>query len=230
MNSLAIVNGSGMHYLKLLVIRHAQSLGNAETRMEGQSSTPLSPLGQHQAQRLARYLQHQAEPPSHCYSSPLLRAVQTAKTLIKPYPGLAMSPLDSLQELHQGIFQGLTWAEATGRYPDLCHQLTSTLAYCPVPQAETLKGACHRAQQCAHELRQHQAGDVVWAISHGGFMQYLIAAILGCDRTWQLPIGHTAIFEFWLALNHENHAESRFNPECWQIKQFNNTEHLVGDF
>ncbi|MEM9906074.1 MAG: histidine phosphatase family protein [Cyanobacteria bacterium P01_D01_bin.44] len=219
-----------MAFLKLLLIRHAQSLGNAEARMEGQSSTPLTPLGQHQAQQLTRYLQNHAEPPSHCYSSPLLRAVQTAKTLIEPYPGLAISPLDSLQELHQGIFQGLTWAEATARHRDLCRQLTGTLTYRPVPQAEPLAAAWQRAHRCVHNLRNHQAGDVVWAISHGGFMQHLIAAILGCDRTWKLPIGHTAIFEFWLALNHENGTESLFNPECWQIKQFNNTDHLADDF
>ncbi|MEO1403775.1 MAG: histidine phosphatase family protein [Cyanobacteria bacterium J06635_1] len=219
-----------MTYLKLLLIRHAQSLGNAESRMEGQSSTPLSSLGQQQTQQLARYLQRHTAPPTHCYSSPLLRAVQTAEPLIAPYPGVAISPVDNLQELHQGIFQGLTWAEATARYPEFCRQLTHTLTYCPVPQAETLDAVWQRAQQCAHELSKHPSEDVVWAISHGGFMQHLIAAILGCDRTWQITIGYTAIFEFWLARGHEDAATNRFNPECWQIKQFNNTEHLVDDF
>ncbi|MEO0458721.1 MAG: histidine phosphatase family protein [Cyanobacteria bacterium P01_A01_bin.114] len=227
-----------MRYLKLCLIRHAQSLGNAEARMEGQSSTALSPLGQQQAQQLAQYLAQHGAPPTHCYSSPLLRARQTAEALIAPYPGLSVSRLDSLQELHQGIFQGLTWAEATAQYPELCRRLTSTLTYCPVPQAETLTAARQRAQHCAAYLTQHPPGNVVWVVSHGGFLQHLIAAILGCDRTWQISLSYTALFEFWLVQAPPQTAvegavegqTNRFNPECWQVKQFNNTEHLVDDF
>ncbi|MEM9265487.1 MAG: histidine phosphatase family protein [Cyanobacteria bacterium P01_F01_bin.13] len=212
------------NYLKLLLIRHGESQGNIDGRLEGQTSTPLSAKGQWQAGQLAAYLQRQPEP-THLYSSPLQRAVQTARYL-EMVAGCSLQLETDLQELHQGIFQGLTWAEACHRYPHICAELAATLDYQPVPGAESLMAAHQRAISWHHTLwRRHIPGDVVWLVSHGGFLQQLIRVILGCDRTWQIPIRHTALFEFWLLGPTSNHA-NQHNPECWKIVKFNETSHL----
>jgi broad specificity phosphatase PhoE len=231
-------------YLKLLLIRHAQSLGNLQGRMEGQSSTELSALGISQAQQLSARLMQSSELPSHLYSSPLLRASQTTqyltdalKQMRHPYE---IRQTIALQEMHQGIFQGLTWAQAQATYPDLCAQLVSSLAWQPVPQAESPPAARSRAQQWMQcLLKQHQCGDVIWAVSHEGFLQQLISVVLGCDRTWKISIAPTAIFEFWLASTHplglgsmlgvssNRFDPDRFNPEHWILRRFNDCSHLA---
>lgn len=211
-------------YLKLLLIRHGESQGNVEGRLEGQMSTPLSPKGEWQAHQLATYLQQQT-PPTCLYSSPLQRAAQTASYL--ETADCLMRLDNELRELHQGIFQGLTWAEASDRYPQLCSELIATLDYQPVPGAEILTAAHQRAVKWYQTLWQrHTAGDVVWAITHGGFMQQLMRVILGCDRIWQMSIHHTALFEFWL-LGPEVTPDNGQNPECWKILKFNETPHLA---
>lgn len=211
-------------YLKLLLIRHAESVGNTDGRFEGQSSTPLSVKGQWQAAQLAHYLQRQSMP-TCLYSSPLQRAVETAN-YIALITGRSLKLETALQELHQGIFQGLTWAEANHRYPHVCSALTATLDYWPVPGAETLMAAHQRAVDWCQTLWQrHLPGDVVWMVTHGGFMQQLIRVILGSDRTWQIPIRHTALFEFWL-LNPDCDESGQNNPEYWKILKFNETPHL----
>lgn len=212
-------------YLKLVLIRHAESLGNRAGRMEGQMSTGLSGQGKRQAQQLRAYLGTQPSP-SHIYSSPLKRAMETAHGL--ETLGDCQLQLDpALQELHQGIFQGLTWQQACQQYPDLCHQLTTSLDYCPVPQAETLDQAHRRAMAWYRQLWQmHHPGDLLWIISHSGFMLQLLRVILGCDRTWQIPIGHTAIFEVWLLQPFPSKSASHTNPELWKIMKFNQTMHL----
>lgn len=216
-----------MSYLKVILIRHAQSLGNQAGRMEGQTSTALSPLGHRQAQQLADYLTEHSPTPTCCYSSPLLRATETA-CYLTAQGDIPLQLQADLQELHAGIFQGLTWAEAVARYPDLCHRLTHTLHYCPAPQAETLAAGRRRAEQWWRScLQQHRPGQTLWVVSHGGLMQHLVASLLGCDRTWQITIGCTALFEFWLAqTTWQPLSEDRFNPEWWQIRQFNATPHL----
>lgn len=215
-------------YLTLLLIRHGESLGNVEGRLEGQMSTALSVRGQWQTQQLAAYFKEQVKkqrPPTHIYSSPLQRAVETAR----PLAAIAGCPLQlapQIQELHQGIFQGLTWTEANQHYPRLCAHLVATLDYQPVPGAETLAAAHQRAVSWYHRLRQqHQGGDVVWMVTHGGFMQQLIGVILGCDRTWQIPIRNTALFEFKL-LSPTLAEADRYNPEHWKIEKFNAIPHL----
>ncbi len=236
------------HYLKLILIRHAQSLGNLQGMMEGQSSTELSALGHQQAQQLSTHLlqsvteklaEKLAEPTTslHLYSSPLQRAIQTTQPIIQALQQsqchFQIHQTDALQELHQGIFQGLTWAQAQTQHPQLCHQLLSSMQWLAVPEAESLVAARHRAQSWVkHLLNQHPPGDTVWAVSHEGFLQHLISVVMGCDRTWKIPIAHTALFEFWLSAaaprlsRHRATPEDRFNPEHWIIRRFNDSSHL----
>ena len=246
-----------MSYLKLLLIRHAESLGNVQKIMEGQASTALSEMGQAQARRLGLALRASSDSPTHLYSSSLLRAKQTAaaiayalsqKDVLAPknsHPlaisnSLSNAPFPiqetaALQEIHPGIFQGLTWAQAEATYPDLCAHLMTTLTWQPIPQAETPLAARNRAKLWVqHILDGHKAGDVIWAVSHEGFMQHLVSVVMGCDRTWQMRIAHTAIFEFWLSYPAIDTSVAssdwppcdRFNSAFWMLRRFNSCDHL----
>lgn len=206
--------------------------------MEGQSSTELSPLGKNQALQLSRSLVFAAVPtqlPTHIYTSPLRRAAQTAAAItealhLKNHAFLSQH-VDNLKEIDQGIFQGMTWPQAQAAYPDICKQLLRSLAWQPVPGAESPADARERASGwVSHILQMHKPGDTIWAVSHEGILQHIIAALLGCDRTWRTAIGHTAIFEFWLAeCQWQQLSHNRFNPEYWQIRRFNDTSHLSSD-
>ncbi len=87
--------------MKLLFIRHAQSVGNQERRMQGHGDFALSKVGEQQAEKLARRLL-KSGPPSHVYSSPLKRAAQTTQILMEhflvaPLPA-AVSDLIGVEE------------------------------------------------------------------------------------------------------------------------------------
>ncbi|MGD1853427.1 MAG: histidine phosphatase family protein [Leptolyngbyaceae cyanobacterium] len=211
-------------YLKLVLIRHGESQGNTRGCLEGQQSTPLSAKGQQQAQQLATYLQNQPRP-TQLYSSPLQRAMQTAQYLASMV-GCLLQLDPNLQELHPGVFQGLTWAEASEQYPQLCAALIETVDYRPIPGAESPTASYQRAcdwYQCLWQ--RHGPGEVIWVVSHGGFMQQLIRVILGCDRSWQISIHHTGLFEFWV-LSPELTPSSQHNPEYRKIIKFNDISHL----
>ncbi|NJL85846.1 MAG: histidine phosphatase family protein [Leptolyngbyaceae cyanobacterium SM1_1_3] len=222
-----------MPFLRLLFMRHAQSLGNQARQMEGQASSDLSARGQRQAQRLGVYLQAQSWQPTHIYSSPLQRALQTARILHSGMssPQAAKIPLittSDLQESHQGIFQGLTWVEAQQRCPQLCQQLLSSPDWIPVPGAESPEQVRQRA--CAFLkslLEQHSGGDRLWVISHSGLLLHLIATLLGCDRSWQISIPNTSLFEFWIDCDRwDLRGQTRYNTGLWQIRRFNDCAHL----
>nr|WP_278003733.1 histidine phosphatase family protein [Nodosilinea sp. TSF1-S3] len=67
----------------MLLVRHAQSVGNVEGRMEGTSSTGLTALGVQQSLRLGQQLAAAGWYPSHIYSSPLLRSTATLAWLLQ---------------------------------------------------------------------------------------------------------------------------------------------------
>jgi 2,3-bisphosphoglycerate-dependent phosphoglycerate mutase len=136
--------------------------------------------------------------------------------------------LDDLKENNQGIFTGLTWAEAKQRYPQLCHTLETSLDWHPIPQAETLVEGQQRAQQFVnHLLNHHQNGDRLWVVSHYWILQHIVAQILGSERAWGIPIHNTGVFEFWLDRDRWFNPDHRLNTELWQIKRFNDYRHLV---
>jgi broad specificity phosphatase PhoE len=245
--------------LKLLFIRHAQSTGNVEKRMQGHGEFELSPIGKQQAEKLAKHLLAESWKPSHVYSSPLRRAAQTTEILLSYFqashlpatvsdlidPAVQESSIDDetssqrdrkitveyadeLKEFQNGVFQGLTWAEAQSRYPELCRKLESSSDWIPIPEAETLQDARNRAYTFMHHLiEKHRDGDHVWIVSHSWILQHLIAELLGCDRSWRLRAHNTSLFEFWMdrsrwPLKNQN----RFNTDLWQIRRFNDYCHL----
>ncbi|QQE67045.1 hypothetical protein GFS31_37520 [Leptolyngbya sp. BL0902] len=223
-----------MRPLKLLLIRHGQSQGNVEGRMEGWSSTGLTPWGQEQAQRLGQRLAAENWLPTHVYCSPLQRATETLDAIASEVWESTESPIapvfhDDLREKHQGIFTGLTWAKAQVQYPDLCQRLETSLDWVPIPEAESLQNGHQRAQRFVDALlQQHRNGDQVWVISHQWILQHILACLLGCERTWGIPLGHTAITELWIDRDRWFDADlgHRLNTELWRIQHLNDQAHI----
>ena len=171
-----------MKLLKLLFIRHAQSLGNQQKRMQGQGEFELSAEGKQQAEKLAQRLLAESWRPSYIYSSPLKRTAQTTEILLsrfvaEPLPAVVSdltdeeidAPLDileteksqlpvpveyadELKEFQNGIFEGLTWSEAKVQYPDLCNRLEKSPDWIQIPGAESLHEARTRARQFIERL------------------------------------------------------------------------------
>ncbi len=99
----------------LLVVRHGETQWNLEGRWQGHLDSDLTELGQRQARALAK---HPAmETVDRVYSSDLGRALATAHE-IAVRRGLGIHREPRLRERHLGIFQGLTRAEMTERFPE----------------------------------------------------------------------------------------------------------------
>ncbi len=216
----------------LLMIRHAESVGNREYRIQGCVDYALSEQGVEQAHTLGQFLSEQTWKPTHIYTSPLQRAVHTTE-ILRDYWATrdTVAPITlwpDLQEMRNGVLEGLTWAEAQVKYPDLYATLMESRDWSPIPGAETLKACRDRAGKAIQDLMaQHGNEDRVWMIGHGGFLQYLISAILGCDRVWGISIAPTALFEFEIDCDRWNAMDqNRYNTSLWQIHRFNDAAHL----
>jgi 2,3-bisphosphoglycerate-dependent phosphoglycerate mutase len=218
-----------MHFL---MVRHAESVGNREYRIQGRVDYVLSEQGVGQAHALGQFLADHDPKPTHIYTSPLSRTVHTAE-ILRDYWATRESVaqialLPELQEVKNGVLDGLTWAEAKLQHPELCATLMASKNWIPIPGAESLKACRDRAGQVIRSLiSQHHNNDQVWLVSHGGFLQYLIGAVLGSDRIWGLSIPPTALFEFELDCDQWNTTgQNRYNALLWRIRRFNEVPHL----
>jgi broad specificity phosphatase PhoE len=226
--------------------------------MQGNGEFDLSPEGKRQAAKLAQRLLTEGWMPTHVYSSPLKRTAQTTDILLshflaKPLPAVVGDLVDEeeseplerlgveeppdipveyvedLREFQNGIFQGLTWAEARERYPDLCKQLENSPDWIPIPGAESLQDARDRSRRFIQSLlTRHGNGDQIWVVSHSWILQHLIAELMGSDRSWRIHARNTAIFEFWIDQSRWQRSDQNcFNTDLWQIRRFNDHQHLV---
>jgi len=221
--------------MRLIFARHAESTANREGRWQGHADYPLSTKGQAQAVRLANSLaqefgQHAAEGRSiQLYASPLTRAQATAQA-IGVACGLSVIQEPALIEYDVGIFSGRTWAEIESDCPSVAQAFNERRDWDVVPGAERFAERAERAQAVLKGLfDRHQDGDVLLCVTHGGFLQYLLAAVLNTQRIWGVRPGNTAIFDFVLtkaAQASDHHAPDGLSPYLCRIQRFNDQSHL----
>src|SRR4030095_10424116 len=102
--------------LKLVLIRHAETLWNRERRYQGRQDPPLSETGRAQADAVGRLLAK--ERIEAVWSSPLRRARETPEA-IATIRGLTVRVDDQFGEMHFGQWEGLTSEEVSAKFPEM---------------------------------------------------------------------------------------------------------------
>ena len=147
----------------ILLARHGETDWNRENRFQGHADPPLNKTGLAQAEGLASALAN--EPLAAVYSSPLRRALETARIAAEPH-GLEPVPVDALREVDVGSWQGLTRTEIEGRFPE---QFARWLDYGQGwEDGESYDEMGSRVIAALLELAAGHEGEQILAVSHGG--------------------------------------------------------------
>lgn len=180
--------------MELLIVRHGESVANAEGRMQGQHDYPLSSLGQKQAALLGRWLKRAGFRFDAAYSSPLSRALATARVLTAelgmPEPELA----PELSELHAGSLQGLTRAEIEVNHPGFLLRALSELGDFSDYGGESYDQVQARVRRLLSRWQEKHLGPAqrILAVAHGGTNFHLVKALV-CEpvpRVMSLKFGN----------------------------------------
>lgn len=165
---LAGTRGYGLGVTSILIVRHGQSVWNAQGRWQGKADPPLSDLGHRQARVAASAL------PAFdvLVASTLQRAHQTARG-ISEVTGVAPVKLDGrLMERDAGGFSGLTRAEIEDQFPGY-------LAEGRWPEGWEYDDALvGRVRAGLDDLVAAHRGQTIVVVSHGGVI-YALEASLG---------------------------------------------------
>lgn len=107
--------------MKVILVRHGQTMWNAQHRLQGREDIPLSEAGRLQAIDAGKALSHYpfSGPGPVIISSPLQRAVETARLLAGQLRETAGFFTDAaLLERDYGAGAGLTYEERQARFPN----------------------------------------------------------------------------------------------------------------
>ena len=149
----------------------------------GTTDIPMGERGLAQAAAMAKKL----PPVTAVFSSPLTRAVQTAKAI-----GMPIAVLDGLRELNAGAWDGLTFEEIRQRYPRLYAARGRDLTL-PLPGAEDHAAGLARFSAAMEAAARAAPGDFA-VVAHGGIIARFLQQITG---TWYKP-GYTEVLTlFW---------------------------------
>ncbi len=180
--------------MELLIVRHGESLANAEGRMQGQRDYPLSESGQRQAALLGRFLVNAGFRFDAAYTSPLTRARATSLALTTALGMPEAELVAELAELHAGSLQGLTRPEIASAFPGFLQRGLGELgdfseyggeSYADVQQR--VRGLTGRWQ-----ARHLEPGHRILAVAHGGTNFHLVKALV-CEpvpRVMSLKFGN----------------------------------------
>jgi broad specificity phosphatase PhoE len=170
--------------MRWLLIRHGESEGNREWRLQGQREYPITDRGRCQSEALARRFARWRV--AAVYSSPLRRAWDTA-TVIATALGLSVRALPTVQEYDFGELSGLTWWEIHERAPAVAAAVAShSDEYPRYPGEEGREAFRQRVCGALWGLREHHHGETVAVVTHAGAIAVFLMDLLG--RPYRHPI------------------------------------------
>ncbi len=162
--------------IRLYLIRHGQSAGNAEGRFGGHGPTPLSALGIEQAKKTAKALENEGI--SAIYSSDLTRAMQTAEPLADLL-NLPILKSKALRERHVGKLEGLTFDESKLHFPQDYYALVNRNINHVITGGESYRQLLRRITADLRKiLRANNSGRIA-IFSHTGAICYLTLHLMG---------------------------------------------------
>jgi broad specificity phosphatase PhoE len=162
----------------IYLIRHGETNWNAERRIQGRLDAPLSVRGAEQVRALAEALS--GRPISAIYSSPLPRALETARPLAVAHK-VPVWQFDQFREIDQGEWESRLLDEVQRNDGDRLRAWRDAPESVRVPGGETLAEVQCRAVRALTALAERHAGTQVAVVAHGGVNKTVLLWILGAS-------------------------------------------------
>lgn len=193
----------------IYLLRHGQIEQAKPRRFIGQLDLPLTAEGEHQALDMALLLRE--IPFTRIFSSPLIRAVQTA-AVIAAGREQAVITVPELAEISLGGWEGLTVEEVRRRFPGQYEQRGNDLTHFRPPEGESFHDLAIRAFSALNRLAAANPGPLL-IVAHAGVNRVLLSTIQN------LPLaGLLGIAQDYCCLN-----LLRREKGCWHVDAINRT-------
>ncbi len=200
--------------VRVLFVRHGETIANVEHRYMGQTDSPLTPTGIVQAKAVAKRLaKNQIDA---IYSSDLGRAVQTANVIAREC-ALQVMRDSRLRERHVGLLQGELSSVAHEKYASVFLELEhSSPSYAFPGGGENGIQVEKRIASFLEMISIEYLGKTVVCVSHGATL---------CVLLWHiLKFPYNAISR--LRCDNACISSLTFSDGGWIVEFWNDTAHL----
>ncbi|MFK3880809.1 2,3-diphosphoglycerate-dependent phosphoglycerate mutase GpmB [Pantoea agglomerans] len=204
--------------LQVYLVRHGETVWNAERRIQGQSDSPLTEKGEQQAWQVGERVKHLGI--THIIASDLGRTRRTAK-IIADACGCSVTLDPRLRELNMGVLEkrpldGLTAEEEQWRAT-----LVNGTEGGRIPEGESMTEMATRMHAALNACLDLPAGSRPLLVSHGMALGALVSTILGlpayAERRLRLRN---------CSLSRVDYQQSAWLAEGWIVETAGDISHL----
>lgn len=172
--------------MKLILVRHGESVGNRENRLQGQEDYDLTDLGRQQAFATGERLRELGC--SALYSSQLMRAANTALAIGSAI-GVVPVMLPDVAEYHFGELSGGTYAEVRSHFEKQGVPMTAPTTERVYPGEEGRDNFYRRVTESIWQVMDRHPDETVAVVSHGGPIALFCQTVLGLPYSRPMPFG-----------------------------------------
>jgi alpha-ribazole phosphatase len=164
---------------RFLLVRHGETVDMETKKLyKGTLDIPLSGEGVKTIERTERFLR--GFPIHHVYTSALSRAVESGR-IIAEARGLQIDHAAALNEIHFGLWEGLSFDEVREKYPQELKLWYGDPAAHPPPGGEPLVQAQERIMREFGKIAERHRNETILLVAHGGTTRIMICSALGLD-------------------------------------------------
>jgi broad specificity phosphatase PhoE len=192
---------------RLFLVRHGETEGESSIRYHGRNDVALSDLGRAQMLAARQHLIsiREIETFARVFTSPLVRATEGARIISGESSTLDV--IDDFAEVHFGLFEGLTAAEISERYPEDFarwnrNRLAPDYTY---PEGENRTAFAERVERGVDRMLAIAMRDSVGeekaknrdalVVAHRGVIRAIVRKLSGAEPSVELGSIHILHFE-----------------------------------
>jgi broad specificity phosphatase PhoE len=174
------------------LIRHGQTAWNREEIFRGRTDISLNEVGFREAELIGEYLK--GKDIHVIYSSPLLRARETARRIAQVF-NLKVLSLEGIIDMSFGKWEGRPLKEVQIFDKELYLQWREKPHLVRLPEGETLDEIRVRAMAAVEGVLRFHHGMNIVLVSHRVINKVIICSVLGIDNShfWQIAQDTAAI-------------------------------------
>ncbi len=199
------------------LIRHGETEWNVQRRIQGQSDSPLTKKGEHQANLVARRVS--TEGITHIISSDLGRARCTAE-IISTYCGSSIVTDPRLRELHMGVLEGRKIETLSKKEEHWRQQMVNGTPGARIPEGESMEELAIR-MRAALDACLVSPNNRMLIVSHGIALGCLLGTLLGLPASTERRLRLRNC-----SLSRIDYQQSSWLASGWIIETTGDTAHL----
>ena len=158
--------------MRIYLVRHGETEWNRARIFQGRSNLPLNQEGRKQVKALALALKN--KPLNAIYTSPLIRALETARLIKVFHPLIPIFEEKGLIKMDLGEFDGMKAQDWAEQYPDFRKAWNENPASVKMPGGESLKEVQVRAKDTLERITRIYPPDTTILISSHNFVNLTI--------------------------------------------------------